>query len=450
MSKTVQNTRDFRTTFKREYQMTHYKKACYPLFAYTKFRDILEAGDTVAWDYDADSVAGDLGSDDAYTIRKKTTSQETLTINRKPFDSFIIPKTEKIQDHLPTQKKWSQKAVNTIITKMDGDILYDLTAGAGNTLDAGDFGGSAGEPIDVTTGNVAQIFAKSRTILVNNNVVYNQNKLFRNDVKLDTEERFPAAAISAELEEKLNLAIGFKDTSAADSILKEGFSDTFSRLFKFNTAVTTSLPFEFRLTYTSTPADASVLKIGSGSATIGTGTAVEFLWETGTITDAPGKVKAETSATASVEHLVNLINDPYNGVTGESEPFVKANLSVAQERLLNNITAVDNEDGSCVITIKGYGKRTVSQDDTNGTIDREAVINIFGVSQSIGLVIQKQPELLQSAGELISTSASGGVIGKHFVGYTLYGDKMFASMTPQVIKVKVAASNFQQPASAYN
>src|SRR5690606_14003965 len=123
MSTTVQNTRDFRTTFKRTYQMTHYKKAVYPLFGFTDFREALEEGDTVAWDYDADSVADDLGSDDSYSIRKKTSTRETLSINQKPSDSFIIPRTERIQDHLPTQQKWSQKAVNAIITKMDGDII---------------------------------------------------------------------------------------------------------------------------------------------------------------------------------------------------------------------------------------------------------------------------------------------------------------------------------------
>lgn len=450
MSTTVQNTRDFRTVFKREYQKTHFRQALYTLFAYTDFREILEAGDSVAWDYDADSVADDLGSDDAYTIRAKTTTKETLTISRKPSDSFIIPRSERIQDHLPTQEKWARKAVNNIITKIDGDVLYDLTAGAYQRLDAGDFGGSSGTPLTVTTGNAASVFAKARTALKNQNVIYSRNKMFRNDIQLDQSgDKFPAAAISPELEEALNLAIGFKDTGAGDQILKEGFDETFSKLFKFNTGISTSLPFEFRYTLTATPTNGKALVLGSGTTTIGSGTAVSLNWVT-SLGSTVGNVLAEVNGTTSVTNLVNLLNAPFTGVSSKSVPFVKANLSVEQLRILKNVVAVDNEDGSCVITMKGYGKRDVSQTDAAGTIDREAVLQIFGTSKSVGVVMQRQPELLQSAGELITTSATGGVVGRHFVGYTLYGTKVFTSMSKQLVVIPIAASSFTAPATAVN
>src|SRR3989344_1557020 len=322
MADTIQNTRDFRTVFKREFQKTHYRQALYPMFAYSDFRDILEAGRKVTWDYDADSLARNLGSGDTYTIRLRTTTAEEMTIDQKPSDSFIIPRTERIQDHLPTQKKWATKAVNNIITKMDGDILFDLADGAATTLDAGDFGGTDGEPLAVTTGNAADVFAKARTALLNKNVIYSRNKMFKNDIRHDQDGvRFPAAAISPELDEKLSLAIGFRDVGSADSVLKEGFNDAFSKLFKFNTGVSTSLPFEFRLTLTATPTDAKILTLGSGSTTVCSGTAVKFTWKT-TLGSTVGNVLAVTDAATSVANLVAFLNAPFTDGGSDYVEFV--------------------------------------------------------------------------------------------------------------------------------
>ncbi len=355
------NTVPYKTEYEREYQRTHYKKAVYPLFADMRFRNVLKEGSTVNWSYDDDAVADSLDSNDGYTLNEKTVTDESLVIDQKPSHGFIIRGTQKIQDHRPTQKKWARKSMNVIFNKIDGDVLNDLRSSATSTLDAADFGGSSGNGISVTTSNAAAIFAAAQRVLTNQNVIYDENKAFSNNVKLDGGERFPASAIPAELKEKLLLQTGFKDTGYADKVMKSGYMGP---MFGFNAISSTALPFSFRITYTDIPADGSVLTIGSGSTTIGSGTALSFTWETGTITDAPGKVKAETSAAASVEHLVNGINGGmFTDVSGEFEAFVRADLSIAQKRIADNISAVDNEDGSCVITIcrswypHGYARR---------------------------------------------------------------------------------------------
>lgn len=437
-----------KTVFAREYQRTHYKKAVYPLFADMRFENVLTEGSTVQWDYDDDAVADSLTSADEYQLNDKNPQSESLVVDQKPSHGFRIPGTQKIQDHHPTQQKWAKKAMNVIFQKIDGDVLGDLVTAAGSTLDAALVGGNAGDPITTTPSNASNIFAASQRVLTNNNVLYDENKVFANNVQLDGGERMPVAAIPAELKENLLLQVGFKNTDYADKVMKSGFMGP---MFGFNTVASTSLPFSFRLTFTATPADGSVLKIGSGSTTIGTGTAVNFTWETGTITDAPGKVKAETSATVSVGNLVAGINAGcYTDVSGDFEAFVRDDLSNAQKRLLDNISAVDNEDGSCVITIKGYGTRTVSQDDANGEIDRKAVHALFGVSRSIGMVMQRNPLLAESAGDLITTGELSGFVGKHFLAWGLYGRKVFHTMQPQVIDVPIAADNFSEPASVVN
>lgn len=425
-----------KTVYAGEFQRTHYKKAVFPLFGDTRFKDVLKEGATVSWDYDDDAVADELTSGDAYTIEEKTATAETLTVDKKPSHGFVIKGTEKIQQHGPTQEKWARKSMNVIFNKVDGDVLKDLRDGANSTLDAADFGGSSGDPITVTTSNAAAIFAAAQRVLTNNNVLYDENKVFQNVVKLDGGERFPVSAIPAELKEKLLLQTGFKDTSAGDQIMKSGFMGS---MFGFNSIASTALPFSFRLTLTATPTDAKTLTIGG----------LTWTWETGAL-DTAGKVKAETSAAVSVAHLVVALNAPYTAAASDHEELVRTSLTKAQRRIADNISAVDNEDGSCVITVAGQGRVVVSQNDAAGTIDREMVHAIFGVSKSIAIVMQRTPEIEVSAGNLITTGALTGVVGKHYLTWGLYGRKVFHTQKAGLVNVKIAASAFSAPASVVN
>lgn len=443
------NSIPLKTVFAAEYQRTHFKKACFPLFADLRFESILSDGATVDWAYDDDAVADSLASGDGYTLENKTVTNETITVDQKPSHGFRIPASQRIQDHRPTQQKWARKAMNVIFQKIDGDILKDLRDGATSTLDAASFGGTAGDPITVTTSNAAAIFTAAQRILTNNNVIYDENKAFANDVVLDGGERFPCAAIPAELREQLLLQTGFKNTDYADTIMKSGYMGT---MFGFNAICSTSLPYSFRYTLSAQPTNTKKLVLGgtiSATTTIGTGTAVAVTWVT-TIGATAGNVLSETNATTSVTNLVNFLNDPYSGVASKSIAFVRANLSKAQRRIVDNVSAVDNLDGSCVITIKGYGTRPVAQDDANGTIDRQTVHAIFGVSKSIAVIMQKTPGLAQSAGELITTGELTGFVGNHFLSWALYGKKVFKTHQPQLVNVKIAASTFDTPASVIN
>lgn len=442
------NTVPFKSVWVREYQNTHYKQAVFPMFADTRFEKDLVSGSNVKWSYDSDMSVGRMDSSGGYTLNGRTATDETLTVDQRPYAGFVIPTTERIQDHRPSQEKWAKKSMNVIYQDIDGVILGKLKSGATSTLSAGDFGGSSGNPITLTTSNPSDIFAAARRKLRNQNVIYDQTRKFRNVVAFDKVDKFPVAAIPAELEEKLLLQIGFKNTELGDTTLKQGY---LGLVFGFNSVVSTSLPFSFRITYSTTPTDGSTLTIGSGTSTVGTGTALAFTWETGTITDAPGKVKAETSATVSVGNLVAGINGGmYTDVSGAFEAFTRADLSTAQQRIADNISAVDHEDGSATITINGQGTLSVTDSDANGTIDRQAVWAIFGTSQSIAMIMQRTPSLEISPGGLITTGQGTGYAGKQFLTWTLYGSQVFTTQAKQLVAVPIDASNFSQPSSVLN
>lgn len=432
-----------KTIYEQEFQNTHYKKAVFPVFSDMRFKDALKEGASVQWDYDDDATSDELSSADAYTLNSKTITAETLTVDQKPSHGFVIKGTQKIQDHHPTQQKWAKKAMNVIFNKIDRDILMDLRDGAVSTLDAASFGGSAGNGISLSSSNAAAVFAAAQRILTNQNVIYDENKVFKNVVKLDGGDRFPVAAIPAELKEQLLLQVGFKNTDYADQTMKSGFMGP---MFGFNAIASTALPFSFRLTFSVTPTDASTITLGSGTTTVGSGTAVLLTWETGTI-DVSGEIKAETSATVSVTNLVNFLNAPYASISAKSQGFTRTALSVAQKRILDSVSAVDNVDGSCVITIKGAQTYTATQNDAAGTIDRQMIHAIFGVSRSIGVVMQRAPELEVSAGNLITTGETTGYVGKHYLAWGLYGRKVFKSQTYGLVNVKIATSGYTAPQS---
>lgn len=430
------NTIPLKTVYERSFQDTHYKKAVFPLFADTRFQTILKDGATVQWDYDDDATADSLDGSDGYTLENKTVTAETLTVNQKPSHGFKIGGTQAIQDHHPTQQKWATKAMNVIFNKIDGDILNDLRTNAASTLDASSFGGNVGDPIVATSSNAAAIFAACQRILTNQSVIYDENKQFQNDVQLDGGDRMPIAAIPAELKEQLLLQVGFKNTDYADTVMKSGYMGP---MFGFNAIASTALPFTCRLTFTAQPTDATILTIGG----------VVFTWETGTV-DVAGEVKSETSAAASVAHLVAVLNDPYGASAGAYQGFTRASITKAQRRILDNISATDNLDGSCVIAIRGQGTVAVSQTDTAGTLDRKAVHAIFGVSRTIGVVMQRTPGIEVSAGNLITTGELSGYVGKQYLAWALYGRKVFQTQKQGLIDVPIAADTFASPASVIN
>ena len=428
------NTVPLKTIYAREFQRSHYKQAVYPMFGDVRFQAALKDGSTVSWDYDSDAAPGSLGDDDAYTLEAKTITAETLTVNQKPAHGFIIPGTQKIQDHRPTQEKWAKKSLNIITTKIDGDVLKDLRDGAVSTLDNASFGGSASDPVTASTSNVLNIFAAAKRILKNQNIIYNSNKVFQNNVKLDGGDRMPLCAIPAELEEQLDLAVGAKDTGMGDATLKEGFK---GKMFGFNVVTSNSLPFSLRLVQTGTPTNGKFLVLG----------ALTINWVT-TIGSAVGNVLAETNATASVTNLAAFLNDIFEGTaSAKYVGFTRTALTAPEKRISDNVSAVDGLDGSIVITIAGQGHVTVTTDESGSVIDREMVHAIFGVSQSIGMVMQRTPEIETSPGNLITATSLTGNVGKQYLAWGLYGRKVFKTQTYGLVNVKVASTSFTSPNS---
>lgn len=434
------NTIPYKTEWINAYQLTHYKQPVFPVFADEKFKNVLTHGATIKWSYDSDARVQQLGVDGSYVVAAKTVNDEELTVNQRPTVTFRIPATERIQDHRPTQQKWATKAMNRVFWNIDSKVLGLLQAGAANALSAGDFGGTSGAPISATTSNVAAIFAASRRVLRNNNVIYDINKRWSGNVKLDTVDRYPVAAIPAELEEQLLLAIGFKPGDLGDQLLTRGYMNM---LFGFNIFVSTALPFT--IDYVVAAANAT----NGDTFTIG---GITFTLKTGAVTNPGDILISGVNAAGTATAIAAALTAPFT-TSGTYVGLVDANLTDAQSLTANMISAAVKTGTTETVTVKVLGQGTVAVSDTaqaDGFDENTSAVHaIFGVSQSIAVVLQKEPELQVSAGSIIGNGATGGYVAQDFVTWCYAGYKVFKQHTYQLVDVPVLAKSFSAPLNLY-
>lgn len=433
------NTVPYKQEWIKAYQETHYKQPVFPVFADQKFADVLTTGATVAWSYDSDSDVQSMGTDGSYTVEGKTVTDEVLTVNQLPTSVFRIPAPQRIQDHRPTQAKWAAKAMNRIFWKIDAQVLGAMQAAAGSTLDNSAFGGSSGDGITVNTSNAPAIFAASRRLLKNQNVIYDENKKWTGYTKLDSIAKYPACAIPPELEEQLLLAIGFKPGDVGDAVLVKGF---INMLFGFNTFTSTALPFTFQLAQTATPTNGDTVVVGG----------VTFTFVTGTPTNA-GDVKAQTDAATSMGNLRLAFLTPYTtGSATTYKEFTRTSLTLAQRFTLDLLSAgaVSGTAPALFLgTVLGQGTVAVTATGAGMVISKLNVHAIFGTSQSIALILQRFPELVVS-GDIIGNGSTGGYVAKDFVTWTLAGWKVFKTHIPQIVDVLISTTGFSAPNNVYN
>ena len=88
----------------------------------------------------------------------------------------------------------------------------------------------------------------------------------------------------------------------------------------------------------------------------------------------------------------------------------------------------------------------VSETLTDGTdvwtVGKEQLHIIFALSKSISLVIQKNPSLEENP--------VSGKIGRDYIAWTVYGEKVFKDQAPQIVELAVLSSAFTGAAIASN
>lgn len=365
-----------------------------------RLEEILSKGQQAHRPYMSDIVVNTLTSEGAYSRQDITSTDEYLTVDQEKEASFYIKDIDQWQSHYPTREEMAKKCARRLMNHVDGDVLGEYDQASFNLSD-GDFGGTSGNGITVTTSNIGQIFSKSRQKL----------GVADND---QSEEKW--AVISEEFFTVLQDKVGDRETGLGDSVSKNGEVGSYMgfKLIKSN-AVGSSYSLAYDAT---TPTATNTVTING----------VVFTFQT-TIGSTAGNVLAATDGVTSLTNLKNFINDPL------TTSATQVALSAANANLLKGITASISGGATGTLTLKVEGKGSIAVSETLTpaadvwTTGLKIQHLIFGQGKPIDLVIQKSPKM-----ELYDRS---GYIGKDVVNYLVYGKKTFADGVRRMVDVKM-------------
>lgn len=413
------NTMTFKTVFNAEYQMSHYREPVYQIFADTRLEKDLVKGQTVARSYASDVQVNDMGGDGSYSTQAIVDTQETLVIDKEKEASIYIKSLDQLQAHLPVKQKYGRKLAQALINQIDGDVLLAAYQGAGTVLDDGDFAGTDGNGLTVTSSNVATVFTTAMQKLRLNNVVY--NKRFNSGTKLEVPEGMPTAIISPEILSYIELYLGGKNTLLGDKVSTNGYAGYF---MGFECFISNSLAWTATLALPTIPTDTDTLVING----------VTFTADADGAAVGAGHYSIEAAVDDAAANLVLAING-----TGTPSADTYIELSAADRRKMKNITAsYDSDTNLLTLVSSGWGAVPVSETFTASgnvfTAGKEQVHCLFGLSKSVSLVIQKNPSMEEN---FVS-----GKIGRDFIAWTAYGIKVFTDQAPQIVSLAVNSASF--------
>lgn len=372
------NTLEMSEVWSKQYQMVHDKVPVYPAISNYRLAAGLQTGDTVHRQYPSSFVANTMGGDGGYVPQAITDTKESLAIDKVYETSFYIKDLDVFQADLPLMNKYAERSMIAIYNQIDGDILglYDQFT---QTLDSGDMGGTAGEGVTVTTANVKKMFFTAKRLLQKQNVLLDNGSTFSQpggDSQIAG--GMPVAVISPEVYQNLLEAVDGKDTVFGDKVASSGHMGSYGG---FQLFVSNALGWSATLVLSTIPTAGDTITINGVVLTAAAD---------GAASNA-GDYSIETTNDLAAANLVLLING--TGTAGADEYI---DVSAANRLLLKNITATYTA-GTDLLTLKatGWGSIVVSETLTPAanvwTTTKQVQHCLFGLSNSIDVVIQKEP-----------------------------------------------------------
>ena len=416
------NTYDLKAVWDEEYELSLFKQPTFRIIAETKFEKNLKMGNIFHRTGSGDFVVNAMGANGSYAVQSFADIDETLTVNVKNETSFQLVEWQEVQAHLPTARKYGRKAANALGLQMDADILGYAAGAAANYIDDGTLGGVAGNPLTVTSGNVASLFTQAIGTFQQANVSYDPNARFTKDVQLEKIGGMASAIITPGVYQQILQYIGGKTTVLGDTVTRNGHVGEF---MGFNLFVSNNLESTMTLTLGATPTNGDTFTIAGVTFTfvssIGT-TAGNVLFTTAT--DATTNLKAGLAA-------------PYT----TTSTFVKlaigsltANQWVGVQRVFNNLTT-GGTSTTTTITIKGTSNVAVTSTFTSASnlFSTQTSHILFCVGKTVSLICQKYPSLY--------INPVSGAVAKDFATWNLYGYNSFLDQTPAIIDGRIVATN---------
>ena len=447
------NTYSLKQVWEDRYEITHYRKPVFRAFAEEKFKVGLKMGATFNREFASDLVVNAMGSNGSYSVQGFTNTLDQGVVDTKEEASVQVVEWQALQDHLPTQMKYTTKAANALWLQIDATVLYKIQQGAASYIDDATINGSngtSGKPLTVGVTNISTLFSTAIQQLQLLNVDYSPNRQMSRDVKLETISDSLVAAISPQTYNQLIQYIGGKNTELGDNIARNGHVGMF---MGFNLYVSNQLPWEGILDRGTNPTDGDTITLLNGVSVKGTSQALTFTFKS-TLGSTAGQVLIGASAAATVTNLVNALKAPYT-TTSTFIAFTQANLTTWQQKLFYNCHPVQtnvatlggasNAAGTYLdLFVSGAGNVPVGASltaTTNGW-GYQCQHNMLGTSRSVSVLMQKDPH--------IYVNPVSGQVARDLVVWDLYGVHVFNDQSFQLIDGKIDSSAFGANGTALN
>ncbi len=418
------NTLVMQETWDKVYQVTHHKVPTYPAFANFRLAAGLQKGDTVNRQYRSALSAEDMGADGSYNRQTLTDTKEQLTIDKEKDVSFYLKTLDEIQSALPVRQKYAYDSTAALFNAIDGDVLGDYDQYT-NSVDDGDIGGTAGNGITANTTNVLQLFTSSITKLQLGNIMLSQVAKFSGFRPEDASVQRGVSLLSPQVYGQLLLSLGGKDTVLGDQVSINGHA---GRYMGFDIFVSNGLGWSGVLSLATNPT--------SGDTIVINGVTLTFLDSSfDASSSAEGSLRIGTAVDDTRENLENALNALTTDIAESATAgFVGFTVNSASHNALKGITAV-NTNTADTLAIKMTGRGYVAVSDTLSdttdcwTATKQIQHLLFGVNNSIDVVVQKTPTL--------TVKDRDGYVGFDIVTWCAYGKKVFNEQKPMMIDVQV-------------
>lgn len=419
------NTFKYKTVWTDEYEKSNWAMPVYPVIADLQFKKDLQIGDTVKRRYRSNPIfAKNLGTDGSYSPQNYVEAEESFQIAKQKEASVRIVKPEVLHTDLNVTKSYGVQLSNAIWQEIEGDTLHAAYAGAGSTIDAGNFGGNAGEGITGGIGNIADIPLIAMETFLGKNVVFNNNMKFG---KLPYEDYGGMLTwiIPPQVWTLIQKYMIARNTSQGDTATVNGYKGEFGQ---FHVFVANTLPFTARLALSVNPTDGDTITIKGVTLTF-----------KGTV-DAgitAGQVAIASTVALTNANLAAFLNAPdttvaeaadagYNSLAGVT--ISEGGFTISKADALHGLVATADATGVNIV-MKGTGKVTVSNVFTSGsngfTAAKQCVQSLFVIAKNVCLAIRKEPEIYENP--------VAGKIARDYVLWTVYDNKVFIDQARAII-----------------
>lgn len=416
------NTFKYQTVWTKEYQKSNWVMPVYPVIADTRFEAGLEVGDTVKRRYRNNPIfANDLGSDGSYTVQNYSEGEESFQISKQKEATVRIVKPEVLHTDLDATESYGKQLANALWQEIDGDTLNAARAGAGSTLDDGNFGGTSGNGLTVSIGNVAAIPLLAMEIYKGKSVVYNNNMKF-GKLPYEKYDGMLCWIVPPQVSTVLQTYLMARGTNLGDEVVVNGYQGRFGN---FNIFESNNLPFSCRLAMSVNPTDGDTITIKG----------VTFRYKN--TLAANGDIKIGANAAATVANTVAALNALTTTTANydaweDSDTVSENDFTIKKSDALHGLVATD---GSTYVDIvmKGTGKVSVSSSLTsasNGfTAALQVVNSIFIVGKNVSLAVRKDPSIYDNP--------VAGKVARDYCMWTVYDNKVFRDQARAIIVLKV-------------